>query len=116
MNGVSWPLCLPCITNAFASGWTPGSAGKYVRNARNGPMNDKTEISCSTPNWKPRNNRFMDNYWEEMKGMTTKGGMDGDGTGCLDRHESSLDTKTTNTVTTAVLEAECDDEGWMVTH
>lgn len=58
----------------------------------------------------------MGNYWEEIKGMTTKGGMDGDGTGCLDRHESRLDTKTTNTVTTAVLEAECNDEGGMVTH
>lgn len=38
-----------------------------------------------------------------MKGMTTKSGMEGDGTGCLDRHGYRLDTKTINTVTVAVL-------------
>lgn len=103
MNGVSWPQRLPCITNAFASGWTPGSAGKYARNARNGPMNDKKDISPSRLDWKPRNNRLMDNNWREMKGMMTKSGMEGDGTGCLDRHGSRFDTKTTNTVTAALL-------------
>lgn len=50
-----------------------------------------------------QNNRLMDNSWKEMKGMTTKSGMEGDGTGCLDRHGSRLDTKIINTVTVAVL-------------
>lgn len=45
MNGVSWPQRLPCITNAFASGWTIGSPGKRARNAGNGPVDDKKEIS-----------------------------------------------------------------------
>lgn len=40
--------CLPCITNAFASGRAPGNARKYARNEKNGPVNDKTEISRSS--------------------------------------------------------------------
>lgn len=47
MNGVSWPQRLPCITDALTSGWTPGSARKHARNARNGPVSDKKEIPRS---------------------------------------------------------------------
>lgn len=59
-------------------------------------------------------NRLMDNNWEEMKGMTTVSGMDGDGTGCLDRHESRLDTKTINTVTMSCVLGSW--EGWRRWH
>ena len=42
----------------------------------------------------PRNNRSANNHWVEMKGMTTKSGIGGDGTGCLNRHRSRVDTVT----------------------
>lgn len=61
MNGVSWPQCLPCITDALASGWTPGSARKHARNARNGSVNDKKEISVKL-DLKSRNKRSRDNH------------------------------------------------------
>lgn len=86
MNGVQWPQSLPCITDASASGWTPGSARKNARNAKNGPVSDKKEIPRNSVDQEPRDN--TDSHWGEKKRMTTKSGIGRDGTGCLDGYRS----------------------------
>lgn len=73
-------------------GWTPSSARKNSKNARNGQVSDKKEIPFSKLDRKPRNNRNSDNRCGEIKGVMTKNEMGGDGTGCLNRHRSRFDT------------------------